>query len=241
MRQVFDCHLHIEGGMGGYDLPNVSKRNIIFNTVKSYEQHHALYRNDSSNFFSLVFDYKTNFDFVKQEAKEARLNAIKIHSRLQHLRTSDYEVLIDHLHEIPSNLPIIVDAFYFGSTLEFQPSLEGIIQLSSAFPERKVVVAHAGGYRVLKYFFHLREFNNVVYDLSFSLQYLKDSSVFIDLKKLIRYTDKRKIMFGSDFPFGNANEQYVILTELLMDLEVDLQTQEDIFYNNALTIFNDPI
>ncbi|MCZ2139880.1 MAG: amidohydrolase family protein, partial [Bacteroidia bacterium] len=172
------------------------------------------------------------YGVAAEEILSEKIQAIKIHSRIQQIRTNDYHELLHTLKNINSNIPIIYDAFYFGNDIEFQPSLEGLIYLAKGLPNTKFIVAHAGGYKMLEYFFHLREFKNIAYDLSFSLQYLIDSSCMVDLIKLIKYTPKEKLFFGSDYPYADPTIQYNNLLEILTNLKVSSKQIEAIFTTN---------
>ena len=147
---IFDCHLHIEKGLEDYDL-EVASGNVIYNSIDSYKENYA-----KANGFhkSLILDYKNNFEFCLNEGQEKRIVAFKIHSRIQKIREIDYPSLAVSISCDNKNLPIIYDAFYFGRELQFQPSLAGLIHLIESHPNRNFIVAHAGGYEILKYFFH---------------------------------------------------------------------------------------
>ena len=209
----FDCHIHVEEGLENYNNNIESiNGNIIFNSIKSYEKFSSDYE---SFYHTLIFDLEKDIKFYEKLILQKKIRALKIHSRIQKIKKTDYPKIIQKLKELNLGIPIIYDAFYFGSNLKYQPYLRGLIELIKAFPERKFIIAHAGGYNILKYFFHLREFNNVGYDLSLSLQYLNDTSIIKDLEKLVKYTDFEKFFFGSDYPFGNPKVQINIFEEIL--------------------------
>lgn len=130
------------------------------------------------------------------------------------------------------NIPIIYDAFYYGDEIQFQPNLKELVNLVKAFPNRRFIIAHAGGYEILKYYFHLRTLTNVGYDLSLSLQYLEDSSCRQDLKKLIKFTSKEKLFFGTDYPFASPSNQVQILNQIFYELGLTDKEKEGIFNNN---------
>jgi predicted TIM-barrel fold metal-dependent hydrolase len=233
---IFDAHFHIGAGVDPYDLV-VHGKNLIFNDVQSYKAHSGKYKlkNDS---VSLIIDLGSNFQYVQQEAGAGRLQALKIHSRVQRIAQSDYDAVIDRLSVLPARLPIIIDAFYYGDQLDFQPSLPAIIRMLNVFSDRKFVIAHMGGYRILEYFFHLREFENCYYDLSFALQYFQDSSLMLDLRKLIKFTDKSRLMFGSDHPYASAQMQFNNLLAICKELSLTDEDITKILCNNALSLFN---
>lgn len=220
----FDCHLHVEKGLEAYPFQEL-KANVIFNSLESYKRHHALY---PQFYHSLIFDFKNNKEEVLGIASSGKIRAFKVHSRIQQLTENDLEALVLAYQELKHPLPIIYDAFYYGSALEHQPSLSFLIKLHQALPNTRFIIAHAGGYELLKYFFHLRGLNRVGFDLSLSLQYLQDSSVAADLKKLIRFTPASRLFWGSDFPSADPQMQWDVLQGYFNDLQVSEQDRHSI-------------
>lgn len=230
---IFDCHRHLSSSKA-YDL-EVVKSNYIFNEVESFQRNVPLISLEDA--VSLIFDIQHNEPFVRTVFDSGRLNAFKIHSRVQKLGRGDYDDILEKLNYWGVKIPVIVDAFYFGQDLDYQPSLPFIISLANTLPSTPIVVAHIGGYKLLEYFFHLRELPNVFLDLSFSLQYLADSSLFIDLKKVLRFWDRSRIMFGSDFPYASPKYQFEILQSILKDLNYQEPELHQVLFSNADSLF----
>ena len=227
---MFDCHLHITKGLEEYDL-HLNGANIIFNDIGLYNRKKEEY---SSYYHSLIFDANRNLDWYRKLIDDDKIVCLKIHNRLQKIRPSGYGELLNKLNELNRNIPIIYDAFYYGANLDCQPNLAFLIKMIQNFPKRKFIIAHAGGYKILEYFFHLRDFENVGYDLSFSLQYLSDSSCRTDLKKLIKYTNPELLFYGSDYPKASPDKQLNILYEICDELELGSSTFNGICKNNWL-------
>ena len=156
---------------------------------------------------------------------------------IQQIKEEDMQILICRLKEIPVNIPIIYDAFYYGANLAFQPSLSAVISIASAFPQVPVVVAHSGGHHVLDYFYHLRELPNIFYDLSFSAVYLHGTSEEINLKKLIRHTDRSRVIFGTDYPYVVPSLQLQACEIMLSEASYSKEEIEMFFYSNAKALF----
>lgn len=226
---IFDCHLHVEKGMREYDLP-ISNANVIYNSIQSFKLNARKY----SNFYSTIIFETSHFDFIETCISEGKVVALKIHSRIQKIGIDDYELIYKYLKKINRDVTIIYDAFYFGGDILFQPNLEKLIDLITKFPNSNFVIAHSGGYKILEYFFHLRTFKNVGFDLSFSLQYLNDTSCKTDLIKLINFSDKSKLFFGSDFPSASPSFQYNELCIIMNDLNFSDTIKEGILSKNWL-------
>ncbi len=233
--KIFDCHTHITNSFESYDL-DVSHKNIIFNTIEEYKNYRDVIKEE--DFVSLIFD-PSNLDFIKDEINSKRVQALKIHSRFQKLSNDKYDSFFNKLREFEPTIPIIYDAFYYGDEYEYRPRIERCIELIKMFPELPIIVAHSGGYEMIRYFMHLRQLKNVYYDLSLSLQFFYDSSLRLDLMKIIKFTDSKKIMFGSDYHYGSPKKQIKVLYEM-MEMKTDLE-KEDIVYNNAMRLFSNNI
>jgi predicted TIM-barrel fold metal-dependent hydrolase len=224
----FDCHLHVEKGLEAYPFKDL-KANVIFNSLESYQKHHSQY---PQFYHSLIFDFKNEWEEVKAIAQSGQLRAFKIHSRIQQLTEDDLEALVSAYQGVSRPIPIIYDAFYYGSALEHQPSLSFIIKLHNALPKTRFIIAHAGGYELLKYFFHLRGLNRVGFDLSFSLQYLHDSSVAADFKKLLRFIPPSRLFWGSDFPSADPQLQWSVLQNFFNELNLSCQARKQICFSS---------
>jgi len=231
---IFDCHFHIESGLDKYNI-NVAGRNVIFNSFDAYyEFKEQVGRLDS---ISLLFDYRHHLSEVIELMETKKIAALKIHNRVQKITAADYPILLEQLEEAKPTVPIIIDAFYFGDDLEFQPNLANIISIARRFPDVPIIVAHCGGIEILKYFYHLKSLANIHFDLSFSLAYLKHTSVFADYKNLIKYGNADNILFGTDYPFVNAKLQLDAFTEITEEMNIPLPSVEKMLYGNAQRLF----
>src|SRR5579872_6316422 len=137
MMKIFDCHVHIENGLNAYDLEDVGRRNIIFNSFESYNANRS--KVPATDTISLIFDSINNLKGVLNEIKTNNISALKIHSRIQKLEEKDYPLITEHLKQVPNNIPVIIDAFYYGDDLEHLPSLAYIIKWAKLFPEKKFI------------------------------------------------------------------------------------------------------
>jgi predicted TIM-barrel fold metal-dependent hydrolase len=233
--KVFDCHFHIDKGTVDYSI-EADKRNIIFNSVEQYQNNDLSgFENDS---ISLIFDYKNNLNFVTEQIQKKSIQGLKIHSRIQQITDEDYVGLFKAFEPFANKgLPIIIDAFYYGSDYEYQPNLRRIIEMVKLFPDTKFIIAHSGGIKVLEYFLHLKNIQNVYFDLAFSLSYLKNASVYQDFKVLLRFGDHEKILFGTDFPYVKADDQLNRFLELVDELKISEESIVKMLYNNSNNIF----
>ncbi len=231
---IFDCHFHIETGFDDYNI-DVAGRNVIFNSFDSYYKFKGQVSDADST--TLIFDYRNHFEDIMELLEMKKINALKIHNRLQKIGAADYPVLLEQLDEAKPEVPIIIDAFYFGDDLEFQPNLGNIIAIAKRLPDVPIVVAHCGGIEILKYFYHLKSLSNIYFDLSFSLAYLRNSSVYTDYKNLVKYGNPARILFGTDYPYVSPAEQLDSFMGIAKDMSVPAATIEKMLFTNAHQLF----
>src|SRR5690606_12487867 len=128
--KIFDSHCHIETGFENYNI-DVEAKNIIFNTIESYKEHrNNVGTNDST---SVIFDYSNHFNYIKELSDTNQIQALKIHSRLQKLAEHQYPALIEKLEALKPATPIIIDSFFYGDEIDYQPSLNATINIAKKF------------------------------------------------------------------------------------------------------------
>lgn len=234
--RLFDAHFHIDRGAEGYNL-QPQHRNWIFNRTDQYVEWTA--KVPTTDTQTLIFDYKKQEEYVVSEALSGRIQGLKIHSRLMKLQDHDYPDLFDAYSRLSHlKLPTVIDAFYIGGEMEVQPNLNRIAEMVGLFPDNTFIIAHSGGIRALEYFLQLKNFPNVVFELSLSLSYLKHSSVYADFWVLLRFADRNRIIFGTDFPYVDAQDQLKVFLKMADDLNISETDRDKILFGNACGLFN---
>lgn len=241
---IFDSHTHIEKGiiqpievgLEDYDLEVIGK-NYICNFPELLETYLKYKTNEDS--LCYVYNFREESEITKtiDLLNKGIIQGLKIHSRIQKIQRSDYDLICEKLKVIDEKVPVILDAWYYGSELKYNPDLEGLIQIAKSQPNRNFVIAHAGGYRIIEYFYHTRELENVHYDLSLTTQYLSDSSLYLDLKKFIKWIEKDRIMFGSDYPYASPKEQLDLINQISVESKLTISVKESINLINATRIY----
>jgi predicted TIM-barrel fold metal-dependent hydrolase len=241
---IFDSHAHIEKGiinplevgLEGYDL-EVTGKNYICNFPNLLDTY--LKYKTSADTLCYIFDFRDEVQIAKTKEllQVGTIQGLKIHSRIQKIHRAEYDLICERLQMIDEKVPVILDAWYYGSELKYNPDLEGLIQIAKSQPNRNFVIAHAGGYRIIEYFYHTRELENVHYDLSLTTQYLSDSSLFLDFKKFINWIEKDRILFGSDYPYGSPAEQFKSVDSILKEYDCNSSERERILALNGKRLY----
>ncbi|WP_295916194.1 hypothetical protein [uncultured Anaerovibrio sp.] len=176
-----------------------------------------------------LFDVKHRdfFDKSARMAEKKKLEySIKLHPRLTNITKNDFDAIAKYIGEY-SFRNIVIDSFLYGSNLESFCYIDLAIFMARKYPEHNVVMAHFGGIKALETMLCTREVNNIFYDCALSVDYLKGTSVWLDLKHCINYSGNR-VMFGSDLPSFNPkdtvnnlkemlDQQYICLSECLLE------------------------
>lgn len=162
--------------------------------------------------------------------------SIKIHPRVSNITINDFEKIAECISLLNSDT-IIVDNWVFGPRLENHIGTELTIYLAETFRNKHVVMAHAGGVRILENMLLTRPLANVYYDLAETCRYFKNTSVYMDIIHFIKYTKKR-IMFGSDFPDFKIIDSIISMGELLRMADLTHDEINDVMYGTAEKIYS---
>lgn len=159
--------------------------------------------------------------------------SIKLHPRLTGISEKDFKSIEKYISRYDFR-SIIVDSFLYGSTKENICYIELSTYLAKHFCDKNVVMAHFGGIKALECMLRTRELKNIFYDCSFSINYLKGTSVWMDLRHCILYSADR-VMFGSDMPSFTTEDSKNTVLELLGNQTESLY--DNIFSNNARRVY----
>lgn len=127
---------------------------------------------------------------------------LKIHPRYQGVTVKD-TVMMEVLHWAQERgVVIIVDVFLHGASLD-NPDLHPLAYhgVAQRMPALKIILAHAGGYKIMEAFMVAKSNPNVYLDVSFTPAYFQGSSVADDCGFLGRRLPAGRVLYGSDFPY----------------------------------------
>lgn len=155
------------------------------------------------------------------------LIGIKIHPDIQKVKIDDYRLMKAYELAEKNHLPIL---FHAGDNRYDFSNPNRLVPILDIYKDLVVIGAHFGGYTIWdeaveKY----KDFENFYVDVSSSIMYIGcDKAV-----ELIRKYGVEKVLFGTDYPMWNPNE------ELTRFLSLDLSDNEKdmILSKNAKKIF----
>lgn len=208
MSKFFDSHIHFN--MKANDIVNDFKEVVsilegfilILNTYEEKQLFIKEFVHDFSENYPLsaiALSYELfDSEFTNLLTSRNIKLGVKIHPRLSNITINDFEDIVTKLKSLKFSF-IIIDCFYYGSSLVNHINLELSIYIAKKFSNTKILLAHGGGHKVLEYMLYTRDLQNIYYDFSFSIAYLKNTSVCVDIIKFFKFNENR-ILFGSDYP-----------------------------------------
>lgn len=250
MEKIIDAHMHlnlkknnpIEDLVLQVKQNNIERFMLILNSRKEkeyfFDNMEFLKKKKCAYYISVLYDlYELSYskEFIERLAKKDILYTIKIHPRMSNLTKKDFKDLFLVLCQVECE-SIIIDCFSYGHHLENHIGVELGIYLAERMADKRIILAHSGGIRLLECMMLTRTLPNIYYDLSLTCNYLFDTSVNMDMVQFIRF-NSNKIMFGTDYPDFNICDAVQKMNVLCNKAEISKEQHQDIFYNNAIKIY----
>ena len=170
-----------------------------------------------------------------QTSKKEELPYVKIHPRLTGLTRDDIPKMMSLVDNCGARV-ITIDCFVYGHFLSNDIGVELGIELAKRFCEKKIVLAHAGGVRLLECIMQTKTLQNIFYDLSLTLNYLWHSSIQQDMILLLKYHNNR-VLFGSDYPSFKLVEAETNMEKLCSKARLSCSEANMLYYENALRLY----
>lgn len=156
--------------------------------------------------FAAAFDFrKKDAVALMEEGAAAGLRSVKVHAYAQKVTPADHGKLLALCRrgEKLGLYPTVCCSY--GTRHLGKHSGVALAAALAAGLKGPVVMAHAGGAKVLDAMLVAEDLKNVLFDTSFTLDYYRGSSVEADLAFAMRKTGAARWMFGSDSPFVDAD------------------------------------
>lgn len=173
---------------------------------------------------------------LERAAADRPLHGLKIHPRVQHVTVADPVVRDVLAWASEHRVPVVIDVFPWGPSVDdsrIHPF--AYHQIARDLPELKLILAHAGGYKVLEAFLVAKANPNVILDLSFTFTYFRGASVAADLAFVMSRLPAAQTMYGSDFPDVPFAEYLQVVREHAAQL--DATRLRSVFGETARALF----
>lgn len=198
-----------------------------------------------SNYFNIIFT--TNLvDFRRKDieeylnkAKMAGLKAIMFNSYLQKIADHDFYTVLETC-KIAERLKLIIciDGSFGTSKMYTFNNMKLACYIANAINKTQIVIVHSGGCNIINAMLLALDKKNVWLDTSFSLTYYLGSSIEIDFAFAYRKMDFKRVIFGSDHPYIQAEKAITDHLLLFEKYKFSQTAIEDIMFNNAMLLFN---
>jgi hypothetical protein len=236
--KYFDCHLHLPTpDTSGLDqllryldgARDMVGGNLILNTRAEVDFVQGYFKSLPST-LNIIPYYEAG---VEVPLEFLAAGWYKLHPRIQRLEGNAIQPICRSLYEL-KNQPkgIIVHCFPWGPELQFNISLQLVIELARALPQTSILVGHGGGYESWAFRAHTGMLKNVVYDFSVTMSYYRGSDVLRPFQRYLRHSPDR-VVFGSDWPSAESEEQLSESFRLASELGISENELESIFMKNA--------
>jgi len=147
------------------------------------------------------------------------MKMLKLHPSLQNFDPLSKAVV--KLLEVCAELevPALFDCFPFGRNRPIVSSTPLVFdKLAKMVPSTKIILAHAGGHRVLDACMVAKSNANILLDISYSPVYFEGSSVPKDFIYAINKVGARRVLYGSDYPEVRLDHALAAARQLVIDL-----------------------
>lgn len=240
MYKIYDSHIHLNMKVDNIieDFKNeVSKLDgfiLILNTLEEKNLFLGSLYNDFKNLFPLsavAINYEyIDVTFINLMNQKNIQFGIKLHPRLSNITKEKFGHIVEKIQSMSFDF-IVIDCFYYGSSLETHINLELSIFIAKSFQDKNVLLAHGGGHKVLEYMLYTRDLKNIFYDFSLTSNYLRHTSVKQDIINFIKFNNS-KIFFGSDYPDFNVSDSLENYKTLMKISKIEDEKIKKIFFNN---------
>jgi predicted TIM-barrel fold metal-dependent hydrolase len=157
----------------------------------------------------------------RNQLYEAPFAVLKLHPRLNRYDPLDPRCLAILREAATWARPpaIWIDTlFYYRGAAMRKPVVEAIHSIVSELPALTFALLHAGGSWALQVAEAVRDCPNAFLDLSFTLKRYYGSSLWTDLRYLVKTFDRR-LLFGSDFPEAPISEAVRLFGDLTVGID----------------------
>jgi uncharacterized protein len=235
---IVDCHTHIfEAGRGGpFDLPcsaddlvrEMDAHGVDVSLVlplSGVASNEFVQQECTRHPGRLTPLYNPDFESANETLRKMEAffgsygpKGLKIHPRNQGISVSDSRVVEVLQWAAEKAVPVLFDVFPWGKSLD-NLALHPLAyhEVAQKIPNLRLILAHAGGYKLLEAFMVAKSNPNVFLDISFTPTYFSESSVVTDCAFLCRRLPAGRVLYGSDFPSVRFGDGLHAARQLLTD------------------------
>ena len=114
-----------------------------------------------------------------------------------------------------------------------------ITMMANKCNKNKIILMHSGGANLLKFYEKFRFKKNIYFDLSYTIDLFKKTTLENDIKFLFNKFDER-VVVGTDYPDIEFKEHYSNLLKLIKKSKIPNSKKKNILFNNLKKLTYDP-
>ncbi len=190
--------------------------------------------NNQNLFFSIRLPSNIdNLEEFLQKANISGIRGIKILPYEDYITEDKYDYYL-YACKMAEKLGFIITVCCtYGSKYIYEVNNLALAKHIADNVNTTVVLAHAGGARVLDAMSIALDLDNIMMDLAFSLSYWKESTVIQDIAFCIKKVGAERFLFGSDGPHIGIEEAINVADTFLDANNFLVEDKNKIFYENA--------
>jgi len=171
-------------------------------------------------------NYKESIDSVVSH----NLIGVKFHPYYQNFTVDDKKFYPMYEYLQKNHLIVL---FHAGHDIAFpkddRVSPKRLAQIQKDFPDLKLIAAHLGAWLLWDEVYEYMLDSSIFIDTAYIKGYITDEQ----MNKIFNNFSSKRILLGSDFPWGNQETD----VSLIEKLDLSIEDKENIYYKNALKLF----
>ena len=241
---MFDSNVRIKNPDFNKELRLVSKllkKNKIKNAIcllcsKNKNYNIDNFKKEINKYKNLIpaIELKNNSQISLNKIVKNKIKLVKIHPRNMGVSINNQEFYIDLSKRIfSSNLNLMFCTLNsFSKYFHLEEPLELLIsKISNLNKRNKIILMHAGGTSMLRFYEKFRFDENIIFDLSYTIFHYKKTTLEKDIIFLLKKFDKR-VVIGSDYPDISYKKYLDSVKKILAASKLDKKKKENIIFNN---------
>lgn len=177
--------------------------------------------------FPSIHPENKDFSALIKRIKSEGLKGIKLHPMYQDFYADDERMFPVYEKILEENLILIFHSgFDIALPEDGRADIKRILKVNEKFPELKIIASHTGGWRMWNNVLDEMAGHDIYIETSMTFKYIKDMDIFY---RIVKKHPEDKILFGTDAPWGNQEED----VKAVKELNISPSLKEKIFHNNA--------
>lgn len=194
----------------------------------------ALKGQDQIKAFVGIDPYQKNaIDCLIEAVTEYGFVGLKLHPRLDGYNLNDPIVLNMARKCREMQIPICMDAFPDGYSLQRGFAIGQLAEVARALGDVPLIVGHMGGIYCLEMMLLAKRVPNIFMNIAYTLLYFRGSSVTQDLLYSVRSLKGKRVFYGSDFPDRSIPETLQLSLAEFERFGLEKEFQQSVLFDNA--------